>query len=205
MGARRVLAVLSIAAACCVPLSGCSVTIDINDAVDAARDAAGEAQDAVRDAISDASAALDEARSELEQTLSGLPDQIRQELGSHAAEIGENLAQTARIEVTEAASGAAVSTIDDAEQITDLLGSLDYASWRVVDAAPSTDARYSFEFLRKPAAIISNGELRTVMTLVTYDAAPDGAPIVELVVPVVDVSVYFEVPQADVDALNGLA
>ena len=93
-----------------------------------------------------------------------------------------------------------VATVTDEAAITDLLGALGYASWRTVATnPPAADAQYTLRCLQSSVGILDSGTLHEVLSFTTYEGG-----FIELGVLNVG-SIVFEVPQADVDALNALA
>lgn len=187
--AVRLTTIALLAALCCALLAGCSVsrdggsvTIDVGGALD-------EAEQAINDARESASAALEEAMAGISTNLQESLDTVKSELS-----------RTTEIEVVDAQSGETVATVTDEAIIADVLGSLDYASWRTVSTSPSsTDAHYTLRFMQGSVGILDVGSLCEALSFTTY-----GGGILELDVlgagPIV-----FEVPQADVDALDALA
>lgn len=197
MNAKRTVAALSIACACCaVPLSGCSVSIDVDEAVSGALDSAQQAVDA---ALTEAGSAFDDALAEARATLSDALSGVASQLDKSLAELGETLVDAARIvDVIDAQTGAAVTSLGSLGEVAAALGSLDYGSWHLASGVADSDARYAFVFLQGSVES-SARELFEIARFTTYD---DGFVKVEVMGS--GISALFEVPQADVDALNAL-
>lgn len=190
------LATVLLAALCCIPLAGCSivrdgdsVTVDFGGALEGAEQAIDDARESVDAAIEGAGAALEEAMATISTDLQGSLDTVK-----------SALSRTTEIEVSDAQSGEVVATVADEAAITDLLGALDYASWRTVSTnPPAADAQYTLRCLQSSVGILDSGTLHEVLSFTTYEGG-----FIELGVLNVG-SIVFEVPQADVDALNALA
>lgn len=231
MDAKRLLVALSVAAVCCAPLAGCAAGNDgsedsgggsfssgasesdgsgsggssVSDAVDDALSEAGRALDDARDsmgaALSSVGAAMDlafeEATAALDEAMADISTNLRESLGTVEAE----LSRTTELAVEDAQTGAAVATVTDETAISDVFSGLDYTSWRLADATPAAgDARYTLRCMQSSVGLLNSGELYEMLTITTYDGG-----YLELSVFGWSGSVVFEVPQADVDALNALA
>ena len=194
--AARMLVSVLLAALCCIPLAGCSivrdgdsVTVDFGGALEEAEQAIDDARESVDAAIEGAGAALEEAMPTVSTDLQGSLDTVK-----------SALSRTTEIEVSDAQSGEVVVTVTDEAAITDLLGALDYASWRTVPTnPPAADAQCTLRCLQSSVGILDSGTLHEVLSFTTYEGG-----FIELGVLNVG-SIVFEVPQADVDALNALA
>lgn len=182
------LATVLLVALCCIPLAGCSivrdgdsVTVDFGGALEGAEQAIDDARESV-------DAALEEAMATISTDLQGSLDTVK-----------SALSRTTEIEVSDAQSGEVVATVTDEAAITDLLGALGYASWRTVATnPPAADAQYTLRCLQSSVGILDSGTLHEVLSFTTYEGG-----FIELGVLNVG-SIVFEVPQADVDALNAL-
>lgn len=192
-------------------LSGCAIT-------DALSGIGGLEGTSVQDAIDSATSALDEAN----QALAGAAGSIDESLGGLADALGgasdvpgllselfgeRDLAgSSSRVESVDLGGGDVLATLDSASELAsvgDVLSGLNVGSWKLVSHVPGDAvADRALRFYTVSAETLSGGggDEAESMRITMYD----GEPYIDMHIVPLGLTLSFEVPQQDADALRGL-
>ena len=193
----------------------------IGDYVDYAFGAAAGAWDGLAAQWPEMRDALSSAAQDASAALAKIPDEIRGALEQTKSDTDTFLAQVASMQVSDAQTGKVLASVSDRQQMGDVMKALDFARWTSTDAVPAADTaqtRVAF-MLSKSALGFGDGLTDGAARSSSARDAKSASDVEQLAFTtyrdsqVVSVSILgssgplaqFQVPQADVDLLNGLA
>lgn len=212
-------------AGCCAltvaGLSGCVITDNANQLDDLA-------ESSVQDALSSAGSAFESAGNDIGNAFSDAQGDVADAGNSVAnafSDAGNTLTSLSDIpsllagifsdsalankadavEVSDAQTGAALAQYSGNE-LTDMLGGLDYNSWRLVSSVPD-DAEPEYRLRITQWETLKAGQSEEdrkrveAATITTYR----GVNVVEITLAGVDLTVHLELPEADIAAFRNLA
>lgn len=195
-----------------IALSGCSLA-DISPSIS---DLAGES---VQDALNSASSALDQANQallgaagELDESMGELADTLRNisDVPGLLASLfsdHELMNSSSRLELVDAQTHEVVSSIDsvtDLAKLGESLSGLDVASWKLVSSVPDDYvADRMLRFYTKPTETLlgPNGDQDAEPLSITLYGE---ANYITMNIPAMNLTLDFELPQQDIDALGSL-
>lgn len=193
-------------------LSGCSladISPTINDlagnSVQDALDSASSALDQANQALLGAAGDLNESMGELADTLrniSDVPGLLASLFSDH-----ELMNSSSRLELVDAQTQEVISSIDnvtDLAKLGDSLAGLDVTAWKLVSSVPEDcTADRMLRFYTKPTETLlgSSGNQDTKSLEITLYGDTN---YITMYVPAMDLTLDFELPQQDIDALGSL-
>lgn len=212
-------------AGCCAltvaGLSGCVITDNANQLADLA-------ESSVQDALNDAASAFNDVAGDIAGAFSGAQGDIAQagsDVSDAFSDAGDTLSALSdipalvdsvfntealggkgeQLEIINAQTGNTVATYGNSDGLVDVLGGLDYPSWRVVSSTPD-DAVPEYRMRITQLTTIKAGQTEEdrqrfeVATITTYQ----DSNVVEITFANPVVAVDLELPEADIAELRHL-